>query len=34
MMAKAIAWETELSKALSRAKAEGKEVLLDFFNPG
>jgi hypothetical protein len=27
-------WETELEKALSRAKAENKCVVLDFFNPG
>jgi hypothetical protein len=33
-MANAIAWETEMGKALSRAKSEGKEVFLDFFNPG
>lgn len=29
-----ITWETEMDKALARAKAEGKSVLLDFFNPG
>jgi len=33
-MARAIEWETELNKALGRAKSEGKEILLDFFNPG
>lgn len=33
-MAKAIEWETGMDKALGRAKAEGKEILLDFFNPG
>jgi hypothetical protein len=34
MMAKAIEWESSMDKALMRAKSEGKEVLLDFFNPG
>ncbi len=29
-----IRWETELSQALARAKAENRPVLLDFFNPG
>ena len=29
-----IAWETDIKKALSRAKAEKKYVMLDFFNPG
>jgi hypothetical protein len=33
-MAKAVQWETDMETALSRAKAEDKEVLLDFFNPG
>jgi hypothetical protein len=33
-MAKAVQWETDMDKALSRAKAENKELLLDFFNPG
>jgi hypothetical protein len=28
-----IAWETDLEKALTRAKKEKKPVLLDFFNP-
>jgi len=28
-----IQWETEYENALSRAKAENKPVLLDFFNP-
>ena len=32
-MAKTIEWETDFDKALARAKAENKEVLLDFFNP-
>ena len=34
VMAVTIQWETELDKALSRAKSENKQVLLDFFNPG
>jgi hypothetical protein len=34
MMARAIEWETGMDKALARAKAENKEILLDFFNPG
>jgi hypothetical protein len=29
-----IRWETELNAALTRAKSEGKMVLLDFHNPG
>jgi len=33
-MATKVNWETEWGKALSRAKSEGKTVLLDFFNPG
>jgi len=33
-MATKIEWETEMEKALLRAKSEGKEVLLDFYNPG
>jgi len=28
-----IMWETKMEKALSRAKAENKHILLDFFNP-
>jgi hypothetical protein len=28
-----INWETEFDKALARAKAEGKLIFLDFFNP-
>ncbi len=31
-MAKII-WETRMEKALARAKAENKPILLDFFNP-
>lgn len=33
-MGKVITWESELEKSLSRAKAEKKPVLLDFFHPG
>ena len=33
-MENAITWETDLDKALARAKAEKKPLLLDFFNPG
>jgi hypothetical protein len=33
-MAKSIEWESDLQKALARAKAEQKPVLMDFFNPG
>jgi len=33
-MAHVITWEAEMNKALARAKAEQKTVLLDFFNPG
>ncbi|GAB4246144.1 MAG: hypothetical protein Kow0054_00060 [Deferrisoma sp.] len=29
-----IQWETDFQKAVARAKAEDKPVLLDFFNPG
>ncbi len=32
-MAKAVQWETDMAKALARAKDENKPVLLDFFNP-
>jgi hypothetical protein len=27
-------WETSMDTALSRARAESKSILLDFFNPG
>jgi hypothetical protein len=33
-MGDAIQWENDLNKVLSRAKAEKKTVLMDFFNPG
>jgi hypothetical protein len=33
-MGEAIQWESDLNKALSRAKTEKKPVLMDFFNPG
>ncbi len=33
-MGKKISWETEMKKALARAKKEDRPVLLDFFNPG
>lgn len=29
-----IQWETDMDKALARAKKEGKPLLMDFFNPG
>jgi hypothetical protein len=29
-----IQWLNDMSAALARAKAEGKPILLDFFNPG
>lgn len=33
-MAGTVQWESDLQKALAKAKAENKPVLLDFFNPG
>lgn len=33
-MAKEIEWESDLQKALTKAKAANKPVLMDFFNPG
>jgi hypothetical protein len=33
-MAKSVEWESDLQKALAKAKAEKKPVLMDFFNPG
>jgi hypothetical protein len=32
-MAEKIQWETSMDMAKERAKAEGKTILLDFFNP-
>lgn len=32
-MIASIVWETDLDKALKRARLEGKPVLVDFFNP-
>ena len=29
-----VAWITDMSDALSKAKAANKPILLDFFNPG
>ena len=34
IMATKLSWETEMNKALDRAKKENRQVLLDFFNPG
>jgi hypothetical protein len=34
MMTTAIQWENSMDKALARSRAEHKEILLDFFNPG
>jgi len=28
-----IEWESSLDRAIARAKAENKQILLDFFNP-
>jgi hypothetical protein len=33
-MAHALTWETDMQKALATAQAQGRQVLLDFFNPG
>jgi hypothetical protein len=33
IMAGSILWETDMTKAMARAKAENKPVLLDFFDP-
>ena len=33
-MGNTIKWETDFDLAVSRAKAEKKHVLIDFFNPG
>jgi len=34
VMEKKVIWETDMKKALARAKKENKYVLLDFYNPG
>lgn len=33
-MKNTITWQTDMKEALDWAKAEKKNVLLDFFNPG
>jgi hypothetical protein len=33
-MEKTIQWESDLEKALTKARSERKPVLMDFFNPG
>ena len=33
-MQNAISWQTDMKAALDRARAEKKNVLMDFFNPG
>ncbi len=33
-MAKKVEWESDFDTALKKSKAEGKPVLLDFYNPG
>ena len=33
-MASNVAWETDWTAALARARSEGKRVLLSFFKPG
>lgn len=33
-MGQSIKWEKDMQMALERAKKEGKNILLDFFNPG
>ncbi len=33
-MTRPINWETDMQKALERARKEGKFIFLDFFNPG
>lgn len=33
-MAETINWLTQMDEALSRAKQEGRPILLDFYNPG
>jgi hypothetical protein len=33
-MAASISWETDMQKAMTKARAENKPVLLDFFDAG
>lgn len=33
-MANSIQWETDIKKAITRAAAENKPILLDFFDSG
>lgn len=33
-MAAKIMWESDLDRAIRRARLEAKPILLDFFNPG
>jgi hypothetical protein len=33
-MTHTLAWETDMKSALAAAQAQGRQVLLDFFNPG
>jgi hypothetical protein len=33
-MAHTLTWETDMNNALAKARAQGRLVLLDFFNPG
>ncbi len=34
VMESPIRWETEMKRAIERAKKEDKPILMDFFNPG
>lgn len=33
-MTNSLAWETDMQKALTAARMQGRQILLDFFNPG
>jgi hypothetical protein len=33
-MTNTLIWETDMKKAIAEAKAQDRQVLLDFFNPG
>lgn len=33
-MEEKISWESDMNAALQKARAESKNILLDFFNPG